>query len=374
MTVHVPKPIGVLLLSNQPGLATSVLYCLRGMNAKIVAVGNQRMRFLRWSRFCKTFINIDFLNAEPAALTTAIDTLVSEHGLDIVLAGDHDAQLALTRVRNKVAAPCFPMPTEKVFATVNDKWSFRNLCEELDVPTPRTVLMADKSELDIDRLEAAFGFPLVVKPTNEGDGDGVVIAENRADLLKRVVDNPDYRFRPLIAQEYIPGEDLDLSILAVDGEVIASAVQSKMRDEVVFREHADLVDAGLRLAKATGFSGVAHFDARLDGATGRLALIECNARFWASIAHAHWCGVNFVELGVKHALGRSLVDMQRPEGKSVRTPERLLARLTRLKTLPWRLSASERLSLTDGVTDPALMLMRPRNMQSLRRLFRRTRL
>jgi hypothetical protein len=54
-----------------------------------------------------------------------------------------------------------------------------------------------------------------------------------------------------------------------------------------------------RLAAATNYHGVAHFDVRRDAATGDLTLIECNPRYWYSMFACCLAGLNFVDLSRK---------------------------------------------------------------------------
>lgn len=354
-------PPRALLLCTQPGLATAVLYCLQGMGASTVVVGTPNMRFTRWSRFCDAFVDCSFSDTGKDELIEKLNALCRQHRIDLLVPGDHDGQAILSELRDDLVAPCFPMPTESLFETLNDKWQFHQLCQAQGVLVPETELLEDKSAIDPDALEARFGYPVVVKPTNEGNGDGVVIARSRAELQRQVLDNPDYTFCPLISQEFIPGSDIDFSLLSLDGKIACWAVQTRRDDEVAFLENAELVESGRRLVDATGLSGAAHFDARIDERDGSIAFIECNSRFWASICHAHWCGMNFVARGLDHVLGRPVDEASPIAGKAVRTPARLLTRLITFKQMPWRLTAPEKLALRQGLSDPASLLLRSRN-------------
>jgi hypothetical protein len=50
-----------------------------------------------------------------------------------------------------------------------------------------------------------------------------------------------------------------------------------------------------KILAATGFTGVANFDARLDSRTGRMKLFECNPRFFLRMSATRLCGLDFVK-------------------------------------------------------------------------------
>ena len=106
-------------------------------------------------------------------------------------------------------------------------------------------------------------------------------------------------------QEFVPGYDLDLSLLADGRDVKAWAIHKRSSDKLGatlpscrFVEHDGLLEIGKRLVRATGFRGLAHIDGRFDERTGEVKLIECNPRAYDSIQFAAFAGVNFITTGL----------------------------------------------------------------------------
>ena len=109
-----------------------------------------------------------------------------------------------------------------------------------------------------------------------------------------------YQFSPLPVQEYIPGEDIDISLLAVNGEVMTIATQQVAGSVVRFMPQPQMEAMASAICSALGYDGVMHIDARIDHSAGRIWLIESNPRFWASLTVALWCGLNFVQESLRH--------------------------------------------------------------------------
>jgi hypothetical protein len=148
--------------------------------------------------------------------------------------------------------------------------------------------------------------------------------------------------KPWLLQEYLPGHDIDLSLLADRGRVVAWTVQSESPGGgMMFQADQRLFAIGERIVAGTKFHGVAHFDMRIDERTGEVSVIECNPRFWGSLMLSTWSGVNFVELGCAMALGRTAPAFAPVEGLSRHqgvAPRRLLKALLRGRTAPEGLS------------------------------------
>jgi predicted ATP-grasp superfamily ATP-dependent carboligase len=110
---------------------------------------------------------------------------------------------------------------------------------------------------------------------------------------------------PFLAQELVEGEDVDLSFLAVDGELAAWAVQTRRADRTVdFFDDARVVQLGRGIAKAAHYTGLAHVDMRYtDAARSGVKVIECNPRIWLSAPLTLGLGVDFIGRGLALAAG-----------------------------------------------------------------------
>jgi hypothetical protein len=136
--------------------------------------------------------------------------------------------------------------------------------------------------------------------------EGIVTIINQDEYDFQILRNDAYRYSPLIIQQFIPGRDIDISILADRGEILCSAVQIKTGKVVHFLENKRLFAVVEQLMKQTEFTGVCHFDAREHGEDGSIWIVDANPRFWGSLDAARWCGLNFTAAGLALALKRPI--------------------------------------------------------------------
>lgn len=344
----------LLLAYSRGGIAIQVLYCLAELGATVFICGSSQAKVAASSRYCRKYVSVPL--RDPAItdddLAAAINDACRENAIDVVLPGDDGSTRTLVRLAARIKSPVFSVPTPEAFSRLNDKWAFHQLCTEVGVPVPRTKFIPDKQAIDVEDLSDSPGFPMVIKPTSEGNANGVVILQTQDDLRRRILNNPAYRYKPLLAQEFVDGRDVDYSLLAQDGQEITGKVQWREDGEIVFGSSAELADACRQLIAACGYSGPAHFDARVRASDGAHFLIECNPRFWASITAALWCGTNFVELGLSRLFDLPLPAQSIRDGARSSSPIRTLSRLLRLRAAPWSLSRADRRFLIHALSDP----------------------
>jgi len=248
---------------------------------------------------CLGVIEADLAAPSPAALAELARRLA---GYPAVAIPADDAGCDLLA---RTAHPLFdvvPLASPALLATLRDKWTFHQLCRQLGLPTPETRLLGEKSDIDITALLADLGGKVVIKPTNQHGGQGVVVLDGADGFRREVRDNPAYDFAPLIGQTWVPGRNLCISLLARDGEILHCAMQRRGERRTEFLQHDRLFAAVTVLVRHTGFSGLANFDARLEP-DGQVFLLECNPRPWASLGQSSWAGLNFVRAAVEMARG-----------------------------------------------------------------------
>jgi biotin carboxylase len=244
----------------------------------------------------------DLENGTPGALER-INEYIERHRIDLVLAGDTSCTRMLAVHGGEIrGAAVFPMPSVEVFDRLNDKWTFHELMVAHGIPTPRSRLVA--SPEDVDGLD--LDFPVMVKPPRGEDSKGVRRVDDRKALRRDIEQSAAHGDLPLIVQDFIPGPDIDLDLLADDGELVSWLVQQRVGTGMRFPADDRVVEIGRAMCRASGYRGVGHVDMRIDERTDTVVGIEFNPRFWGSLAFASWMGVNFVEWGA------SLLEPDRP--------------------------------------------------------------
>lgn len=277
-----------------------------GHQVQLMTPGTNRLS--RLSRHCQahTLCDSEELRRLDRSVLDHIATYCERRGIDLVVPADLPATLLLARGRRDLrGVGVFPVSEPAVIERLHDKWEFYGLIRDLGLPTPRTWRLGSMEEAD----RAGLDFPLMLKPISGAGGVGVLRINSRAELSAVMGAYGDRYGRPFLVQEFVPGRDIDLSVLADRGRVVAWTIQQNLggpRNIIQFLHHPRVLEIGSAVTAACGLHGVAHFDMRLDERTGEPVLLEANPRFWGSLRHSLWKGVNFASLGIGLAAGEDV--------------------------------------------------------------------
>lgn len=307
----------VLLLCESGPLGLKVLYCLKGMGASVQSAGPRGARMLKYSRYTNGHSEIQFWqNSIPSTQAQQLlrDKIETE-GFEVVVPSDMGSAAFLAATKKTYPDfPCFPCSDQMILDTLHNKWSFAQVCAKYELPVPPTILLESSDQLDTDILDPV-GFPLIVKPLEAESSHGVVRLDSRPALQAYIAQGRHYARLPLIAQAYIPGHDIDISILAANDQILCSTVQSWLGDGVLeFTQHSEMHTIATRLVQAFHYEGLAHFDMRIDARDGKLYVIECNPRAWYTISASMWQGLNFIEMGIQYAQTGHIPEMASEAG------------------------------------------------------------
>lgn len=305
---------------------------------------------VRFSRYCRSYVHVapsalDFEHLRGDGLRLLQD-YVRDHAIDLVIPGDLRATLGLSKLAPD-ALPRFPVAHQDVLQLLHDKWTFHQLLTREGLPSPRTELL-DPSSLKLE-------FPIIVKPSGSEGGEGIHICESKEELAALCTTDA-VSGRRYIAQQLIIGHDIDVSVLAEHGKIVAYTIQHTETHDVkrfVLDDH--MLEVAAAIVAATQFHGLAHFDMRIDGQTGELYVLECNPRVWGSLMYSVWAGVNFIDLGCQLALGQrpteSVPPTERVWHQGV-APRRMLKALLQGRRAPAGITGATLASWEQAHRDP----------------------
>jgi predicted ATP-grasp superfamily ATP-dependent carboligase len=280
-------------------VVVAVLQAIRSfIDAKCVVVGDDEIRSLRWSPLCHGQVFVDFDGNDDDNFVTAVTALSRQNPRAILIPADCDAIRLTNRVRDRLSIRITPIPDTPALEMFHDKWRFHQFCTRHELRVPETRFIGPKSRLDFDAIASELGIPFVVKPVNQAGSLGVTMVASKTNLERSIRDNDAYRYAPLIAQRYIDGKDMELSLLSFHGELSAFAIQQLNGSRIEFVPNSYLEQTAETLCSTSSYHGVMHVDARIEKSTGEVFLIESNPRFWASLTAAAWCGLNFVAASI----------------------------------------------------------------------------
>lgn len=307
--------LNVVLICHYGRTGYNILRSLKAVNARVYLVHDRRGASLSYSRRCKVVHAAqDLGSTDPDQVLGIINDLHRQVGLDSVIASDVESLAFLSKIRERLLAPVFPMADAGTLATLNDKWMFYKLCETAGVAVPKSLSVGCQADFDVRAVERELGYPVIVKPVNSYGQRGISIFRDRAQAeeWKKSQVGHDH---PVIIQEYIEGTDWAISVFAQDGVIkhwVSWVCPSQLDTgygvgrflATEFRPRDDLFEMTQRIVAATRFSGVANFDARYDDQACRMKMLECNPRFFNRMSAARLSGLDFVRPGLPVASGQ----------------------------------------------------------------------
>ena len=204
------------------------------------------------------------------------------------------AALAPAPVRERFAPVCgLCIPTPEQLDTFNSKAAVAALAGRLSIPVPRAFSLEEGET--VEEFAARLSYPCVVKPLC-GEKLGLTAADryrivhNGAELAQSYPHFLTLAGEPPLVQEFLPGGGLGCSVLAWEGQAVASICHRRVREYPVSGgpsaccdcvDRPDLVEYAAALVKETDYSGLAMFEFKEDK-EGNPRLLEVNPRIWGT--------------------------------------------------------------------------------------------
>jgi biotin carboxylase len=172
---------------------------------------------------------------DPASCLRTIVDFAAQNPLGAIIAVDDSGSLAAALASEALGlAHNSPESAE----AARDKYVMRTLLEGSRVPSPRSKLFRFSDQDDEKRLAkiaTAIDFPCVIKPLNLNGSRGVIRADNPDQFvaaglrLKRLLTSqrPDTPFSPFLVEDYVPGTEVAVEGLLIDGRLKILALFDK---------------------------------------------------------------------------------------------------------------------------------------------------
>lgn len=195
-------------------------------------------------------------------------------------------------------------PTKEQYMRATDKRVLATIASELGIPVPQEI-----QNFTIDSVNT-LKFPLIIKPARSVSWNGeraykdtarfVTTPERCVEEYRALSKNVD---RVPLLQKVIVGDEYGVSLIAEHGEIRTLFAHKRLRSisphggASALRESIavtpEMESIAQKLVRALNWNGVMMIELKHDTESGKLTLIEINARFWGSLFLAIRAGVNF---------------------------------------------------------------------------------
>lgn len=294
-----------------------------------IVLATQDIKMLSSSKF--TDYRITPGAGEPEPLMCALEALATEiHAQNprkqlLVLGCDdrHARMLSAGKTRLEVAGYIVPYIDFDLLDEITQKRRFYELCEELEIPYPKTWYFAC-DETGPDELPVEdFAYPLIAKPSNSAqfqfahiDGWRKIYEIDTPEEMQQVwqsIKRSDYN-NLLVIQDFIPGDDDAICTLTTFSDetgtmhVVSGGVVCLQDHDptalgnpvtIMLKKNPQIIADAAKFLKRVGYRGFANFDIKYDCRDGSYRFFEVNTRCGRNTYYMSIGGQNFTELIVK---------------------------------------------------------------------------
>lgn len=282
------------------GLQTARAFHARGV--RVIGVAGQADHYAARTRACERVVVADvhgpgFLDvlAELGDELAAELSEVREPGLPgpvLVPCTDRAVLVVAEHAESLRRWYEVPLAPAEVVRRLVDKAEFAALADELGLPTPPTVTV--RSRADVEEAVRTLRFPAVVKPSVKSDHwrhvtRAKVCLVHDAAQLRELCTRVGRAAGTLVVQEFVGGGDDELlttnSYVDRRGRTLVAFTSRKRRQwppglgiasYAAPAPDTDVPALAARLFEGAGFHGLAYLEVKHEAATGRRVLIEAN--------------------------------------------------------------------------------------------------
>ena len=258
-----------------------------------------------------------------------IFSILKTQSVDVIIPlSDQTAELLSIHkefIESSYSAKC-AIPSYDVFQKANDKWELLYLCEQYNLPHPKTRQIRTYS---LEEISQYVGFPALIKPNISVGARGITLVNSLSELKSKYTQIIK-QYGESTLQEYIEnGGSPYYNVMLYrnsSGKIVNSVVLKIIRyypikggsssfGETI--ECYELVDICKRCLEVLNWEGFADFDV-LRTKTGEFKIIEINPRVPASLRAAEVSGVNFPMIIVNDLLKQNYTPYQYTPNKQLR--------------------------------------------------------
>ena len=271
-------PKTVLLTLGRLPKALELARALHQAGARVIVAEPFGLHVCRASRSVAKSIRVPAPNTDPAAYLDALEAIVRQEDVDIIVPVSEEALHAASLAGRLPARSRLYGPPQQKLARLHDKLAFNRAADLIGLTVPETHEGNTPAAL---ALAAAQDY--IVKPAHGCSGIGVSL-RRKGDPLTKTDRQPG-----MLVQARLPGRHVSSFSVARDGEVLATALyQGRIYSGTVsvsFQRVDDCPAAARwirRFVEAEAYTGFISFDF-IEDTQGVACAIECNPRLTSGV-------------------------------------------------------------------------------------------
>ncbi len=299
----------IILLDSEGRSSLSALRSLKARGLSVACASSKKRAISFYSRYCKEKIIYPAPGKDREGFSqflkkyrdTQKEPLLFMCFSDVTM--DHLMFAKKKRIFNEEIIT--PLPEN--YETSIDKKRLGELALTVNIPYPKSF---EVNSEHAEEISHDLPYPIILKPRHSVswfDGKAykstAQVLNHREEFVRAFLELKSKTKENPLVQEKLDGDEFGVSLLSKDGVIFALFAHKRLRSVRKFggasslRESMQLSeemkDLAKRLAEKLSWSGVMMIELKQDKKTGRLFLIEINARFWGSLFLAIKSGVDF---------------------------------------------------------------------------------
>ncbi|MBR9826277.1 MAG: hypothetical protein GYB36_10815 [Alphaproteobacteria bacterium] len=335
----------LLLIGNhRPSFA--VARALHREGHEIWAGSNEYSDYFELSNAVRGHLPLPDFDREAECIAV-IEAHLRDHGFDALWPVTDRATRMVAKHRVRLVRHArIVSPPPGLIKTCVSKTAMATLCAELNVPVAPQTPVASREQ--IRKAGRSLGYPLVIKPTGEGEfifGHKVITLKAESDLDSLFPEWPDNHVH-LLVQQRLNGLRHNHYFVARDGVLLRGAAIEILRTDredgsgyavegISSAPRADLAEQTAKLVHALGYTGIGCAQYMTSEDSQATSFLEINPRLGANIAAAEITGADLVGQAFRLAFGKDVEVLADP-WSAARTGLRYAWSKGDLSGLAWR--------------------------------------
>lgn len=292
----VQRPVSVLVVHGDSFISLSIVRSIgrQGVPVSVLYSGNGVAARSRYCSYKEKY-------SSESEVIHRVRKVIAERAITHVIATSENLISLLNRFREEFEGLCtFLFPPQQIFERSLQKDQTLAIAEQIGVPIPRTITVAQSADLEPCR---ELNYPIAVKPRGGGGAEPFKVQycnshQELTEMLRGILDGNSF-----LVQEYVRGSGVGIEVLMRRGAPLMVFSHVRIREYPPtggvstccksIKPDPVLVDYSVRLLQAMEWEGVAMVEFKVNYETHRVGLMEVNGRFWGSLPLAIQAGADF---------------------------------------------------------------------------------